>query len=281
MYVFFIVTVLLSGCAKETDVVVDESGGEILFSVADHFESFVETKATEVTTANLTSIYVTATRGTVGSSETATFSSVNFTGISGGTFSGGKYWPSSNPVYHFYGSNIGTSFASNACTVAASTATDVVCAYMESPTYLTKNTLTFSHIFARIGTVTVNAASGYTISGVTVKITPKVSGTYNIRTGNGKTDGTGWSSVSNGSETTLSSSNNSLYLIPGTYSLKVSYTLSKGDYSESFSKTATVSLSAGVTNNISCTTPTGNAQQIIVSVSLNAWGSEGHNPTFS
>lgn len=252
----------------------------IQFSIVDGFEAIVETKATEVTTANLTSIYVTATRGTVGSSETATFTSTYFTGTSGGTFSGGKYWPGTDPSYHFYGSNISQTFSANSCTVNASSATDVVCAYLESPTYLAKNLLTFKHIFARVGTVTISPATGYDVSGVVVKITPKTGGTYNIRTGNGQTDGTGWSSLTTGTETTLVSSNNNLYLVPGDYSLSITYTLTKGDWTKEYTKNATVSLSAGSTNNISATTPDGAAQEIVLSVSLTAWGTENFTPTF-
>ena len=212
------------------------------------------------------------------------FTSTNFTGTSGGTFSGGKYWTRTEPSggYHFYASNIGNSFSSNNCTVSASTDTDVVCAYIASAAFKGSNTLTFNHIFARIGTVSVTAASTYTVSGVTVKITPKTSGTYNIRTGNGYSDGTGWVSAYNGSETTLSlSSNNALYLIPGTYYLTVTYTLTKGDWTHEYTKTATVSLQAGVTNNISMTTPTGSAVEIIATVSLSAWGTNNISGSFS
>ncbi len=267
---------VLSGCAKE--VVSDETEIPIVFTAGELFTA--ETKASEVTTANLTSFYVTATRGAVGSSETETFTSATFTGTPGGTFSGGKWWPASNPSFHFYGSNIGMSFDSNACTVSASNGTDVVCAYLANPSYGVKNALTFAHIFARIGTCTVNAPSGFSISGTSVKITPKVSGTYNIRTGNGYTDGTGWSGTASGSETTLPSSNNNLYLVPGSYTLSVTYTLSKGDWMHQFTKNATVSVISGSVNNISMTVPSEVVNEIVISVSLSSWGTQNLTPDF-
>lgn len=270
---------LIPGCSKES--VRLESGGPILFNVSGSFDARVETKATEVTTANLTEFYVTATTGTIGSNETDVFSSVSFTGTPGGAYTGGKYWPSSDPGYHFFASSLPMTFSASTCTVAATTATDVICSYVESPTYKANNTLTFSHILGRVGTLSVSASDGYTLYGLTVKITPKVSGTYNLRTGAGHNDGTGWSGVAEGAEATLSSSDNQLYVVPGEYVLTFNYTLTKGDYVEVFTKTATISVLSGVTNNISCTLPSGRAQGITVSVSLTSWSSQDHQPTFS
>lgn len=267
------------GCSKEGARL--ESDGQILFNVDRSFEAQVETKATEVTTANLTGFYVTATTGTIGSNETAAFSSVSFTGTPGGAYTGGKYWPSSDPGYHFYASSLPMTFSAGACTVAATTTTDVICSYVASPSYKKSNSLTFSHILGRLGTLSVTPPGGYTLSGLTVKITPRVSGTYNLRSGAGHNDGTGWSGVAEGTEATLSSSDNQLYVVPGEYVLTFNYTLTKGDYVEVFTKTGTISVLSGVTNNISCTLPSGRAQGITVSVSLTSWGSQDHQPTFS
>jgi len=82
------------------------------------------------------------------------------------------------------------------------------------------------------------------------------------------------------SETAITSTSD-MYLIPGTYTIKVSYTLTKGDYSQSFTKTGTVSLTMGKVNNISCTAIGGGASEIVLSVSLTAWGSENKNLTLS
>lgn len=264
--------VCAASCTKVQDAVRDD--GLIVFTVNPSFDASVDTKASTVTAAELGSINVTATKGTPGSSETAVFSSALFTRDSGGDYYGGKWWPSTDQGYHFYACNGGVtqSFGSNACTVVASTDTDVVCAYLPTVMWRQKAALTFNHIFAQVGTVSVSAPSPYTISAVSASITPKVSGTYDLRVGAGSTDGTGWSSTVSGSVTPLSlSSSNYLYLVPGTYPVTFTYTLTVGDYTDTFTKDAEVSFVAGKVNNITATVPQGNAQSIVISTSLTPW----------
>ncbi len=245
----------------------------ILFSVGSPMRSSYGTKATEVTTANLNAFYVTATTGTVGSSESAVFASALFSGTPGGDYSGGKYWPSTAVAYHFYASNVAHSFAGNNCTVAATNATDVIAAYVASPVYKASTALTFDHVFAQVGTCTVSAPSGYTISDVVVRMTPKTGGTYNIRT-------KAWSGVTTGSELTLSASANGLYCVPGTYDLTVSYRLTMGGYVGDFTKPAQVTLTAGKVCNISAVAPDGGANEITFTVSLAAWAQQNTSVDF-
>lgn len=288
----------LVACQKQFALEETDSDEEIVFTV-DGLDSVmgVETKATAVTTANLTEFYAAATRGSAGS-ETSSWTSYHYSGTSGGTFRGDaprKWWPLNNPSYHFYASNLTLTFAAAGTTVAATTATDVVCAYLPSPTFCESNPLTFNHVFARIGNFTVTAAEGYTISNATITITPKTSGTYNLRTGNGQTNGTGWSSTSNGSATNLISSfstithgtssassttSNDLYLIPGTYTLTATWTATRGDYTETFSsKQVNVAITGGKINAIS-TTLGGLAEEIVFTVAVTAWGSSNVSATF-
>ena len=169
-----------------TDEVVFSAGGPAM-------SAEVSTKATAVT--SLDSFYAGCTTGSAGS-EVSVWNSSTFTGSgSPMVYKGDKWWPTSDPSYHFYASNAPLSFAAGGTTVAASNATDVICAYMPVPTYKVRNTLSFEHVFARLGQVTVSAPASFAISNVSIKITPKVSGTYNLRTGAGQTDGTGWSAT--------------------------------------------------------------------------------------
>lgn len=271
----FIVMSLLS-CHKEND---SFSGNMIVFDQSPFDPSFgvtIDTKASVVTetTLNSSGFYASATTGSAGS-ETSKWNSVSFA-KSGDYFVGGKYWPSTNPSYHFYASNNALTFAAAGTTVSATNSTDVVCAYLPSPTYLSANSLTFNHIFARIGNVTISAVSGYTISGISVTITPKTGGTYNIRTGNGQTNGTGWSSLTTGSATTIANTtpgtkSNDLWLVPGDYDISFSWTATKGDYSQSFSgKTASASILAGRVNVITASLG-GEAESINMGVSIAAW----------
>ena len=273
------VPVVLS-CQKGADGPFVPADGRIRFDAGGPaILSEVTTRASVVnaTSLNSSGFNVTATTGSAGSESLVTgFSSVAFT--KGTTyFESGKWWPSSNPSYHFYGANATITFNAAGSTVAASNSTDFVCAYMPSPTYLEPNTLSFEHIFARIGDVTVTAVDGYTITGVSVSVTPKVSGTYNIRTGAGQSDGTGWSSTSNGSATGIANAtpgtkSNDVWLVPGTYELTISWTAAKDDYTYTFTnRTINVALQAGKVNSISLGL-TGDANKIQFSVSVADWG---------
>jgi hypothetical protein len=282
----FILSLILAvpavlSCQKGADVSSVPADGRIRFDAGGPaILSEVTTRADVVNAASLNSsgFNVTATTGSAGSESLVTgFSSVAFT--KGATyFEADKWWPSTNPSYHFYSANSAITFAAAGCTVSANAANDVVCAYMPSPSYLSPNTLSFAHIFARVGSCTVTAVDGYTISGVSVSITPKTSGTYNIRTGNGSIDGTGWSSTSNGSavgiaNATPGTKSNDVWLVPGSYDLTVTWTAAKDNYSYTFSnRTVNVALQGGKVNNISLGL-TGDADKIQFSVSVADWGS--------
>ena len=169
--------------------------------------------------SSLSSFRVSAVTGSSGS-ESAVFTNQTFTG-SAGTYTGTAVWPASDPSYKFFASNAALTYTSSGATVSASNSTDVICAYMPNPTYGEKNTLVFNHIFSRIGNVTVAAESGFTVSGVSVTITPYVSGTYNLETG-------AWSGKSTGSATSLANSSpgtkfNDLWLVPGSYTVTCSW----------------------------------------------------------
>lgn len=209
---------------------------------------------------SLSSFYVSATTGTAGS-ETTKWNSVSFSGSS--TYTGGKYWPASNPSYHFYAANAPITFAAGGSTVAPDGSVDVVTAYLASPTYGASNALTFNHIYARVGTVTISAAAG-SLSGVSATLkNVATGGTYNIRTD-------AWTAGSK-SDKTLTIGANDIYVVPGTYSLSVTYTLTNGDYSATFTKSGNVTLQQGKVNNISATAPN-TSTAITFTVSVTAWG---------
>ena len=287
---FLALTGLVVSCNKADVESIPE--GLIAFrqtGLESAFSATVQTKATAVT--DLSSFNVTCTTGSAGS-ETSVWNNVAFT-KDGSVFKagdGGKWWPSTDPGYHFYAANAALTFNADGPTVAATNGTDVVCAYMPSPAYKTPNTLEFKHIFARITDVTFSSIDGYTISGISVTITPKTGGTYNLRTGNGKTDGTGWSSLTTGSATGIANATpgtktNDLYLVPGNYTLTASWTATKGNYTKTFSnKTVDIAVVGGKRNSITASL-TGDASEVLFSVSVAAWGSNtiaiGTFPTYS
>lgn len=278
----FTAAMAFTACNKSADAPHVQSD-EIIFSSDYNLEYNVQTKTTAVT--SLSSFNASAVTGSAGS-ETAVWTNVSFTDAGESRYAGDRYWPLTNDnPYRFYASNATLVFAATGNTVTVTTDTDVICAYSASPTYKEVNALTFNHIFARIGDMTVSAASGYTITDVSISITPKTSGTYNLLTGNGQSDGTGWSSTSNGSAYSLAAAapgtkSNDLYLVPGTYTLTASWTATRGDYTQTFSnKTYDVSIVGGKINSIS-TTLGGLAEEIKFTVSITPWGSNSVEATF-
>lgn len=200
-----------------------------------------ETKVSDVFVSMLeaSGFMVNATTGTVGS-EAEAFTNVLFS-KDGSVYTGQAYWPAVEPAggFHFYASNVDMSYAPTGATVSASNGTDVVCAYLESPDYGVDNVLSFTHIFSRLKSIIVVPEEGYTVSDVSIRLTPKTGGVYDIRAGAGHTDGTGWSSVVTGTETevasTLGTNLPDLGMVPGHYTLKVSWRASvAGLYDEVF-----------------------------------------------
>ena len=161
-----------------------------------------------------------------------------------------------------------------------------MCAYIASPLWNQPNELTFEHIFARLGNVTVTPPSGYTATSVNISFTPYISGNYNIKTkewSNKETDSV--SPLKTIASASGSNSGNDIWLVPGSYILTANYTLQKGSgggaYSESFTKTAEVVLQAGKINSIQTTLPDGNATNISFSVTVTPWSNNNITAVFT
>jgi len=285
-----LLTAFLTACQRESvpALTPPDSTGRVpvvLLAEGDCFENEIGTKAGVTVTngTNLTSFYASATTGTSGS-ETESWTSVEFT-RNGDLYTGGKYWPLSNPGYHFYGSNCPLTFTAAGNTIQATTDQDIVCGYLSSSGYKSANSLTFRHIFARLGTLTVNEKDGYAISNVSITITPKTGGTYNLRTGDGRYNGTGWSNLTTGAAVELTngtpgSKDSDLYLVPGSYTLTATWTATRGEYVETFTaKTREVELLAGTVINIS-TILGGRAVPLELKVFVVEWGTDSLTPTF-
>ena len=282
---------LAVSCCKQDDAEYTPDGQIAFRASGAAFDVTVDTKATEVSEPSLavSGINVSCTTGSAGS-ESTVWNSVAFA-INAGVYKASgspKAWPESNAYYNFYASNAAMIFDAAGTTVNATNATDVVCAYLPYGTtsstarYKVTNTLNFEHIFARIGNVTFSAADGYTITDISVTITPKTGGTYNIRTGAGHTDATGWSNLTTGSPVSIARStpgmqSNDLYLVPGTYVLTAGWTASQGGYTKTYSGIeCEVTIVGGSVNAITANL-VGEATDISVGVSVQAWGNNGIN----
>ena len=266
LFLLSFTAVLLASCNREAvkEAPVSDELVPVEFTMGGEFSA--ATRATEVTTSNLNSFYVNATTGSGSENIVSNFQNTVFT-KDGNIWKGGKFWPSSNPSYHFYASNSQLTHTTNGATVSPANAnTDIVVGYIATPTYQQQNTLVMNHIFAQVGTVKMLAPAGYTVSNLTVSLQPRTSGTYNLKNGS-------WTSTGNAGSTTyilgtsansgvsistaggsVTSNDNDLWLVPGQYTLTASYTITKGDYSATYSgssaKTCTVTLVQGANNNI-------------------------------
>lgn len=239
---------LAAGCMDELDPQQQEDARQIVFTVEDtapELTASLTTKATEVTF--LSSVRVSATRGADGA-ETSYFDNVVFS-KDGHWYKAGKAWPMIDNELHFYASNLPMVFDADGTYVDADTDTDAVVCYLGSPVIEAPNSLPMQHLFTRIRTVTVSSRDDCTISGVNVRIVPKTSGRYNLRTGEWTNVTTGISATLSG--TTLGSHTNNLWLIPGPYFIMVSWTAEKDGQTKTFTDVSTrYILEAGKLNDI-------------------------------
>lgn len=269
-------------CNKQVSPAEVADGGPELIAFSTSGDFMAQTRATEVTTQSLMQLYVTAVTQTTsgyGANQTVTDNPVtNFTNVSftrqnaNNPFTGGKYWPSTNPNYRFYAANVNSVANNNGgaqivlSNQTAQPQTDIVVGYIASPTYVQVNQFQMSHIYAQLGTVTVNAPSGYTVNNLRMYFRPVYNGTYNLRSASWTTVGSAvssdyyvfGSSNSGVNITTAGGSANSgdrdLWLVPNTYTLTATYTISKGEFTSSqITGTANVTLQKGMNNNITGT----------------------------
>lgn len=260
-----------ASCAKSVEP-ENQNPKEIVLCVGgDTIDMQVQTKTSAITSVPSTLNY-SMTTGTIGS-ETSKIESASGN-VGSGKIATGVYQSLTPTSYNYYVSNAAITFAASGSTISAVNTTDVIAGKVTSKE--TNPSVKLDHVFARTGTLTLNTQSGYTLSNVSWKIessTAGTGGTYNIAKNI-------WTSVTALSSTSLTGSSD-LYLVPGDYTLSVTYTLTMGDWKQTFTKKATVTLVAGKVNNISGTASGGNASEISITVTLTAWGQNDITATFS
>ncbi len=316
LYILMVGCMALGACSKEASVTVPESK-EIAFAVEGEFSPSVETRATEVETSSLSTVYVTATTGT---QETQKFLNQAFT-KSGSTWTGGKYWeePASGQnsvAYHFYLSNAQLTAGSGTAgpTIAPANAnTDIVVDYLPSPAYKEVATAHMEHIFARFTDVTLKAPAGYKATNIKLSFLPITSGTFSLKqmdtyTVDASHPDVGWTTKGSASTTaaylvgsassgasintaggTYTNTNNDVWFVPGSYTLTLSYTLStdNGDWSKAYTKTATVALQRGKKNKIvlnnnqpNIPDPGSDVTTVTFDLDVTPWNDNPLHPTF-
>ena len=243
-----------------------EDGKEICFELRG-MEPYSETRVAEVTRDNLSSFYLKATVGNAGS-ETERWGVTATKRGSSGEFVTGKYWPFADPSYHFYASNAAIAASAAGATVAVDGNADVICACLYEPEFNATNSISFSHIMARIGNVEVSSANGYAVSVAGVKVLEaNTSGTFNLRTSS-------WSNLRGAASAALAEGGNDYLIVPGTYTMEVRYTLSKGDYSGTFTSSGEVVLAPGKVSNVRVNLSADPAVAVNFAVAVEDWESK-------
>lgn len=272
---FFFCGVFTCSCTKSLpDTGLEESGEEIVLGVEGDGVDVLfdtDTKATEVTSLASTTVYWGATTGgnAAGSgTETSKWTAASASVGSNSKFSTGKKQTATATAYNYYVSNADFTIGASTSMTVENNNTDIVAGRLFGNNTTTPK-VTCEHIFARLCNVTTQAATGYSISAIAVLITPKVSGTYNLRTQS-------WTASNNGSQTIISNTaigtkSNDIYLVPGDYTVTLSWTASIGNYTKTFTNVSkTVTLQKGKKNNLTITLG-GDATAVTFTTSVTAF----------
>lgn len=218
----------------------------------------VETKTAVVT--SLSSFYACVSVPSNGK-DLQVYTNREFT-LSDGDYISDIFWPRGRSNWQFDCANAELDWTSGGFEVTVDNSFDLVVARMPAPQMCVKNTLVFEHAFARIDDVVITAKTGWTLSGVSLYITPVVSGTYNLKKGDGMSDGTGWTwsapgdlgSETNIAPSTAGTSHPGLLLVPGTYTVRAGWTATDGVDTVSFSDMIDeITVVGGMNNVISMT----------------------------
>jgi len=279
-----------------------DAGGELTFAI-----NTSNTKVDPTVVGDLGNIYVSAgvgTKETPGTQVEYKFQNAKFSFNDTDSFYHGvpaRYWASDDIGYRFYAANWqlpdNTPGAESPKLVFATEFSggidkDVVGVYKaySSSDYKQKVSLHMLHIFSRIGNVTIKApVNGSVVSNLSVYITPYVGGTFDLISADSFTKGTdpcdkGWSDKTTvtsainlmGEISTIASgssvvNNPDLYLIPGTYTISVNYTLTMGDNVQTLHKQGPATIVRGSINTITLTLPDQTLPEIIFEVSVQDW----------
>lgn len=248
--------------------------GEFTLNLEGDFPVEFSTKAIAVTSIPQM-MYWSATTGPL-TSETGKYASTMALVPSGGKISTGIMTTEIPETLNWYVSNTALSYNSGCTVIPMASTIDVIAGMVSSDD--ASPSVTLKHIFARTGTLTLEAQWGYELSNVSWTITGKDtiggkeigrSGTYNISRGE-------FTEVSSPVSNLSISSSSDLYLMPGVYTISVSYTLSRMKspyYRKTFTKSADVTLVEGAVNNITGTAVGAPEVEVefALSVSLSPW----------
>lgn len=264
LFVFICAAILLgmASCEKFSVACGEVSSETELGSQIEIHLGGGATKATEIT-AVPSSLYWGATTGSGTEALQWNTNASTAAAVSSNKINTGKSQPSTPTTYNYYVSNVPLSVGANT-TVSASNTTDVVVGRGSSNT--TTPSVTLGHIFARVYNLTFEVPSGFTGSEIVWSIVGKstingTAGTYNLRTGAWTAASTTLSSYYQMSSATVSQQTASqtvdLYLIPGTYTVKIVFKLTKSGTTKTFTQSGDITIVQGKKNNVTANPATG------------------------
>lgn len=284
--ILFLACALSCACTKQNDHAgTSVPDRQIVFRTSVP-EVIVGTKAgvNEVTESNLDNIAVMATTGAAGS-ETQVWNT--WIEKSGSDFHSGKYWPLENPGYHFYAANSSLVIDPSWEVIldrSEQLPVDIVCATVWSPVFFSMDpalyrgeNLAFEHVMARIGTISASSSKGYSISGLTVRISDYCyEADYHLRTGEWVYDYRSDSktllvNADGSSRNNNTTANNGGAILPGTWEITASFQLRKGDFSNQYTKTGTVNLAKGKITSIVIDISIDDAVECTFNTSVSPW----------
>ena len=278
-----VASAMFVSCNKDGGSVEPQAKGEIVFDFSNSFEASVTTKATPIN-AVPSSLFWCATTGTRGNSAEAKKWDMNAAtakAVSANKLATGQYQTATPTAYNYYVANLALTAPAtgNVTMTVPNNNIDAIAGWVASSSS-SAPAINLQHVFARTGTLTMAAQDGYEISNVSWKIvgTGAINGTagvFNLSTGS-------WASASTKLTTkTDITSSSDFYYLPGGYSLECTYTLTKGGYTQTFTKSATVDLVMGKINHIKGKASGGSATEITLEITLEDWGEVDHNLSFS
>ena len=262
----FILLVVVSCVQKEC---MPSEGKELVIGVAGLSSvSVSETKATAVTSLPST-LYWGATSGTRGAIGETRKWNASSGSVVGSTLPTGQFVTVPEVLNYYVSNHSFTVPATGNITMAVDNSMDVVAGWTASATDSNTPSVTLNHIFARTGTLTLNLPYGYSASGVSWSIKGNgaltgTAGTYNLSTG-------AWTASSASLDYTTITSGSDLYLLPGDYDVKITFTATRGGFSKTYTQVGTVTMEAGKRNNITASSSSDDSTEIIISLSLTPW----------
>lgn len=217
-----------------------------------------KTKVADVTQDNLSTFYVTTTRGS--GNEAVAFNTAFSKGAGDVYGNSSFYWPATNPGYHFYASNVQMQTGADTyMRVQCDGTKDVVYAALENPTFATKNTLSFNHAYARLKNINVVPPTGFTATVSAVSLSVPTTGTVDVTSGE-------WVSTGTASAYAGLVGSNDAWVVPGTYHMAVTYSITDGNVTKTnITRDGDVTLVKGKKNNININVPDLFTHTIVVS----------------